>query len=135
MLTDTGPLVAIIDEDDSLHAGCMAYLQTLPKAPLVTTWACFTEAMYLVESIGGYRFHDRLWRWRRDGRLMLVDVTQIEADRMDVLMAQYANVPMDLADASLVAVAENRGIRRLFTIDSDFYIYRLADGSFLDVVR
>jgi len=107
----------------------------LPKAPLVTTWACFTEAMYLVESIGGYRFHDRLWRWRRDGRLMLVDVTQIEADRMDVLMAQYANVPMDLADASLVAVAENRGIRRLFTIDSDFYIYRLADGSFLDVVR
>lgn len=54
---------------------------------------------------------------------------------MDVLMAQYRNVPMDLADASLVAVADSRGIRRLFTIDSDFYIYRLVDGSILEVVR
>ena len=54
---------------------------------------------------------------------------------MDALMAQYANVPMDLADASLVALAESRGIRRLFTIDSDFYIYRLTDGSVLDVIR
>ena len=45
------------------------------------------------------------------------------------------NVLMDLADASLVVVAESRGYRRLFTIDSDFYIYRLADGSVLEVVR
>ena len=50
-------------------------------------------------------------------------------------MTQYANVPMDLADASLVAVAESRGVRRLFTIDTDFYIYLLADGSVLEVIR
>jgi uncharacterized protein len=49
-------------------------------------------------------------------------------------MGQYANVPMDLADASLVAVAECRGIRRLFTLDSDFYIYRTSDGSVLETV-
>jgi predicted nucleic acid-binding protein len=54
---------------------------------------------------------------------------------MDALMAKYQNVPMDAADASLVAVAESRGFRRLFSIDSDFYIYRLADGSVLEVVR
>jgi predicted nucleic acid-binding protein len=41
---------------------------------------------------------------------------------------------MDLADASLVAVAETRLFRRVFTIDSDFYVYRLADGSALEVV-
>jgi len=41
---------------------------------------------------------------------------------------------MDLADASLVAVAESRGFRRLFTIDGHFRIYRLADGSVVEVI-
>jgi predicted nucleic acid-binding protein len=135
MLTDAGPIIAIIDEGDPGHTACMAFLATLPKAPLATTWACFTEAMYLLDSVGGYRFQERLWRWRRDGRLILLDVTDAEADRMDVLMQIYQNVPMDLADASLVAIAESRRIRRLFTLDSDFYIYRLADGSALEAVR
>ena len=42
---------------------------------------------------------------------------------------------MDLADASLVAVADSRSIRQIFTLDSDFYMYRLADGSTLEVIR
>jgi predicted nucleic acid-binding protein len=91
--------------------------------------------MYLLHLVGGHRYQDSLWQWRRDGRLVLLDVTQAEVDRMDVLMAQYQNVPMDLADASLVAVAESRSYRRLFTLDSDFYIYRLAGGSVLEVLR
>jgi predicted nucleic acid-binding protein len=41
---------------------------------------------------------------------------------------------MDLADGSLVVVAESRALRRIFTTDSDFHIYRLADGSRLEVV-
>lgn len=53
---------------------------------------------------------------------------------MDALMAKYADQPMDLADASLVATAERLGLRRLFTLDSDFYVYRLADGSTLDLI-
>ena len=50
-------------------------------------------------------------------------------------MKQYQDVPMDLADASLISIAESRGYTRIFTIDSDFYIYRLADGSVLEVIR
>ena len=134
MLTDTGPLVALLDRDDAQHATCLAVLGSLPRGPLLTTWPCFTEAMYLLGLVGGHRHQDSLWQWRRDGRLLLVDLTQTEADRMDALMAQYTNVPNDLADASLVAVAEGRNHRRLFTIDSDFYIYRLADSSVLEVV-
>lgn len=42
---------------------------------------------------------------------------------------------MDLADASLIVTAESRAIRRIFTVDSDFYIYRLANGSVLEVIR
>ena len=65
----------------------------------------------------------------------MLELTSTDGDRMDALMATYQNVPMDAADASLVAVAESRGFRRVFTIDGDFYIYRLADGSVLEVVR
>ena len=135
MLTDTGPLVALLDRDDAQHSDCLAALARLPRGPLRTTWPCFTEATYMLDRVGGYRYQNSLWHWRRDGRLLLLEVSAAETDRMDTLMKQYQSVPMDLSDSSLVAVAESRGIRRLFTIDSDFYIYRLADGSILDVVR
>lgn len=133
-LTDTGPLVALLDADDSSHAACMAAARRLPTGPLVTTWICFTEAMYLLGSVGGYRYQVTLWALRATGRLILHDLTVAEADRMAALMAQYRDTPMDLADASLVAVAESLRLRRVFTIDSDFYVYRLADGSALEVL-
>ncbi len=49
-------------------------------------------------------------------------------------MNRYQNVPMDLADASLVAAAETLNDRKVFTLDSDFRIYRLADGSAFEIV-
>jgi Predicted nucleic acid-binding protein, contains PIN domain len=110
-------------------------MRALPPGPLITTWPCFTEAHYILDTLGGYRFQEMLWEMRRDGNLLLVDILSVEIDRMDALMAKYRDVPMDLADASLVAVAEGRSIRRIFTIDSDFYIYRLSDGSVLEVLR
>ena len=49
-------------------------------------------------------------------------------------MGKYHDLPMDLADASLVAAAESLGIRALFTFDSDFRIYQLGDGSTLELL-
>jgi len=54
---------------------------------------------------------------------------------MDSLMAQYADVPMDLADSSIVAVSESTRFRKVFTVDSDFYIYRMVDGSVLEPLQ
>ncbi len=134
-LTDTGPLVALLDADDQHHTACVAALHRLPPGPLLTTWVCLTEAMYLLGAVGGYRYQAALWGLRARGRLALHTLTPAEADRMAALMEQYRDTPMDLADASLVAVAESRSLRRVFTVDTDFYIYRLADGSTLEVVR
>ena len=53
---------------------------------------------------------------------------------MAVLMDKYNDRPMDLAAASLVAAAERLGSQRIFTLDSDFHIYRLADGSALECI-
>jgi predicted nucleic acid-binding protein len=133
-LTDAGALVALLDTDDPYHVACVAAARRLPTGPLLTTWVCFTEAMYLLGTVGGYRYQAALWNLRTTGRLVLHGLTAAEADRMAVLMAQYQDTPMDLADASLVVVAESRALRRVFTTDSDFYVYRLADGSALEVV-
>lgn len=48
ILTDTGPLVALLDADDPYHAECVAALHRLPLGPLLTTWVCLTEATFLV---------------------------------------------------------------------------------------
>jgi uncharacterized protein len=75
-----------------------------------------------------------LWRWRGGGSLALFDLTLQDADRMASLMAKYADLPMDLADASLIAAAETLGERQIFTLDQHFHIYRFNDGSPVDVV-
>ena len=134
-LTDTGPLLALLDEDDDLHLPCIAASKRLPMEPMLTTWPCFTETMYLLGEVGGHRYQSRLWALRSSNDLLLHDLTITEPDRMQTLMEKYKDTPMDLADASLVVTAESRALTRVFTVDSDFYVYRLADGSALEVIR
>ena len=54
MLTDTGPLIALLDENDKHHAACVSVARKLPRQPLMTTWLCFTEAIYFLGEEGGY---------------------------------------------------------------------------------
>ena len=135
LLADTGPLVANINPTDPYHAECAARLRSLQGEPMFTTWQCFTEAMHFLGRDAGYGLQDALWDMRRIGLLRIHATTDLEADRMDLLMRQYRNFEMDLADASLIVAAESLALRRLFTIDSDFYSYILADGSALEVIR
>jgi predicted nucleic acid-binding protein len=90
--------------------------------------------MYLLRRAAGHDGQVALWRWRSDGRLILLDLSADELDRMAELMAKYQDRPMDLADASLIAAAERLGAKRIFTLDKDFHIYRLSDGSALEPV-
>ncbi len=133
-LTDTGALLALLDRDDAHHRACTATAHRLSGSILLTTWPCFAETMYLLGRIGGYRYQAALWSLRATGRLALHDISSSEADRMSALMEKYRDTPMDLADASLVVVAESRSLRRVFTIDSHFRIYRLGDGTALEMV-
>ena len=123
-LTDAGPLVALIDADEPDHEACRSALKGL-ALPLVTTWPSFTEAMFLLSRAGGPRGREALWRLVSTGRLVLADLSAAAVERSAWLMAKYADLPMDLADASLVALAEERGQRRMFTLDSDFRVYRI----------
>jgi hypothetical protein len=123
-LTDAGPLYALVDASQTApHARCAAALANLPK-PLITTWACFTEAMYLLYSAGGWTLQKALWSYVESGMLRFYDLTETDRIRMRELMEKYRDVPMDLADASLVVTSEALGLERIFTLDSDFQVYR-----------
>lgn len=74
-----------------------------------------------------WKAQDALWELLDTGalRLMLLDAS--DAPRMRELMSKYRDLPMDLADAALVRVAERERIRRVFTLDRrDFQVYRPA---------
>ncbi len=134
ILTDTGPLVALINKNDGNHVRCLNTSKQLSKDALLTTWPCFTEAMFLLFQAGGYPAQAELWRWRAGGRLVLHNLSGSEIERMSMLMNQYRDRPMDLADASLIAIAESLSLKTIYTLDSDFYIYRLMNGSVLDCI-
>ena len=122
-LTDAGPLIAIVDADEPDHAACVDALDQL-TIPLVTTWPAFTEAMYLLGRAGGIRAQQALWRLVERDLLVIADLAPSAVVRRAQLMDQYADRPMDLADATLVALAEERGDRRMLTLDADFQVYR-----------
>ena len=54
--------------------------------------------------------------------------------RTRALMAKYRDLPMDLADASLVAAAEALNLKRVFTLDSDFRVYRFRSRQAFDII-
>jgi hypothetical protein len=134
ILIDAGPLVALNDKRDSAHSLCQQATARLQREPLVTTWPCVAEAFYLLGSSGGFRLQESFWKMWRDRFVDFIDLTIDEADFSGTLMERYRDLPMDLADATLVAVADNRGWRKVLTLDSHFFAYRCRDGSSLDIV-
>ncbi len=103
-------------------------------ASLTPTWPAFTEAMYLLSRAGGPMGREALWRLVLIGRLDVVNLSRSAVERSAELMTIYADLPMNLADATLVALAEERGARRVFTQDSDFQVYRLHGRQRFEVV-
>ncbi|MBI4526699.1 MAG: PIN domain-containing protein [Deltaproteobacteria bacterium] len=125
ILTDTGPLIALIDQGEPDHQACVACLPNL-SGPMITTWPVFTEAMYLLGEAGGWRAQEALWGMLQKGDLEIVLQGSDHYRRMRALMEKYCDHPMDLADASLVCLAEERRLREIFTLDEgDFRTYRV----------
>lgn len=133
ILTDAGPLVALIDDGEPDHARCHAARMVF-SLPMVTTRLAFTEAMYLLGRAGGWPAQAALWSMLERGMLQIAELSEAAVLRMRALMEQYRDLPMDVADASLVALAEERGQTRIFTLDSDFQVYRLQRGRTFTIV-
>lgn len=128
VLVDTGPLVALMNRRDRHHQRFVDYLKFF-QGQLVTTWPVLTEVTHHVPVGKAVEILALV----RDGALEVIDLGNA-GERVHDLMKKYADRPMDLADASLVWAAEHTGIEQVMTIDSDFAVFRLANGHRLQVL-
>jgi len=118
---DTGPIVALFDKEDDKHRACLETFKSI-KQPLITTWPVLTEAFHLLGFSSSVQ--DDLWEFIERRIVTVHELDKELKKRCRVLMKQYSDLPMDLADASIVAVAEKENIHTIFTLDEDFRIYR-----------
>jgi predicted nucleic acid-binding protein len=130
-IVDAGPIVALIDHRDFHHDWAEARFDELAP-PLLTCESVLTEACFLLQKI-----HDG-----QRGVLDLVIQKALavsfrlgdETIAVSALMDRYANVPMSLADACLVRMAEIHPNSRILTLDSDFRIYRKDGRTPIDAI-
>lgn len=129
VLVDAGPLVALLDRSDDRHQEIVEVLKRIHD-PLVSVWPALVEAMYLLSF--SWRAQKALWELIETGTVQLLHLDAADVAPMKSLMEKYQDLPMDMADAALVRIAEREGIRRVLTLDQrDFSVYRLArKGSF-----
>jgi hypothetical protein len=122
-LVDTGVILALVDRNDGWHERCVqAYDKTY--LPLLTTQAVLTEVFHLV----GRRSLDQrgVLRLLLSGAIQMSPIANEELALIKDLMDDYADCPMDFADATLVHLAARERLSTILTIDhDDFETYRL----------
>ena len=122
-ILDTGPWVALIDRSESRHLDSVKWLKDF-RGYLYSTEAVLTEVMYLLN------FSTKAQLAALDFIVQsIVEIvpTDIEStQKAKTLITKYSDLPMDYADATLVCLASETGIRNIVTFDQkDFSVYRL----------
>lgn len=121
VLLDTSVIVALLVRSEREHSNVVEVVSAL-DAPLVTCEAVIAEACYLVRDLSGAP--DAILENVARGVFAVPFRLEAEASALGALMKKYRTVPMDLADACLVRLAEIIGTGRILTLDSDFDVYR-----------
>lgn len=121
VVLDTGPLVAFLDRHDPLHAWACACIREFSD-PMLTCEAVLSESLHLTEHCdpAGRTILEML----RSGGLMLAFDLGDHLEAVSRLLVKYQDMPMSLADACLVRMSELHDRSRVFTLDSDFKLYR-----------
>lgn len=116
LIVDTGPLVAVADTDDPDHAVCDELLDTNP-GPLVTTALVIAEAGFLINRQAGADAEAALVADVVEGRIVVEPLTRRDWQRTLELVRTYIDLPLGIADASLIALAERHRVERIATLD------------------
>lgn len=124
IIADTGFWVALFNPRDTHHQAVRGFAVTINE-PLISTLPVVTEVCYLLQN----RCHPlkavAFLNEQQAGLFSLFTIGESHLPRMAQLMTQYADLPMDLADASLVLLAEELGHGRIVSTDRrDFQTYR-----------
>ncbi len=127
-LVDAGPLIALFDSSDQYHERAVDFLKK-SQYSLISTWPVITEATHLLDF--SVQTQINFLQWINRGGLHICDLEFVHLIRIIELSEQFKDVPMDLADATLIVASEARGIHSIATIDSDFYVYRTIRNKYL----
>ena len=122
VLIDAGPLIALFDSSEKHHRPVKAFLKKHPYR-YVSTLAVFTEVSHMLDFHTGAQ--KDFYEWVMYKGVIISDINQNDMPRLVELTEKYNDLPMDLADATLVITAEKTGIREIISLDKDFDIYRL----------
>lgn len=124
ILVDTGAWLALADRGDTYHVRSREFFRS-NREPLITTYPVLVESVHLMMKRIGV---GKALAWMDTLAAQGVGVFTMTADhlpRLSALMHQYRDLPMDLADASLVLLAEELGEGRIVSSDErDFHAYR-----------
>lgn len=132
-LLDTGFLLAVIDEDDSLHHACAAALQmeAHPMLPDVV----LPELAYLVLRELGYAVLTAFLRALVQGELEIIQTNNEDLERAADLLDKYADSRIDFVDCVIVAMAERLSITRVLTVDRrHFSLIRPNHSPFFEII-
>ena len=121
ILIDAGPLIALFDRSDKYYLMSLRFMEDF-KGCLWSTWPVLNEVSHML----GFSVKAQLafLEWVNRGGVQLFDLNASHLPRLITLTAKFDDVPMDLADASLIVASESTGYFEIASIDSDFYIYR-----------
>lgn len=133
ILCDAGVLLCLVDRTQRQHNAYRTIVAGLAK-PLMTTWPCLTEAMYLALHRGGWAMQKQLGQLLLVELLVIYEIQDDDYTRFLDLMEKYRDRPMDLADAILVLTAEKTGYRQILTLDSDFLFYRIGHQDTFEII-
>ena len=123
LLLDTGALVSLLDRSQRLHADCTRFLEDW-RGTIVSTEAILTEATHLLGRVKGGK--QACLDFFIAGGALLIPSAEASLRRCRKLLEEYADLPMDYADSTLVALGEELGTNLVFTTDRrDFSVYRL----------
>lgn len=133
VLLDTGPLVALLNSREASHKRCVDVLKALDD-PLLTTWPVITEAAWLLRQ--NQKLVTQLLRSVGNGGF--VNVAHIDSDdgqMMTEILEQYSDQGFQLADVSLMHLANKLDADTVFTLDvRDFSVFRKSSGDALKIV-
>jgi uncharacterized protein len=127
VLVDAGPLVAFLNANDAAHATCTAVAKTLPR-PLLTTWIVLAEAAWLLRRTTEGPL--RLLRLVEGGVIACPELDSGAPAGMAAYLQKYSDLQPQLADVSLLYLAEREGVPSIFTLDwRDFSVYRIRHNT------
>lgn len=128
VLADSCPLAALFNARDHHHPKALDFFRThAPRLKFLTTWEVVSEVMYFLDFSAHAQADFLLWlhTCHTQGSMDIIALAAADLPGLSAMMRKYADRPMDLADASLVWLANASGVTDIITIDrADFAVYR-----------